>query len=113
MKPPCQPELDQLMYSMAQSSFSPALPLYFRSSRSFQLVTASVPPTKSGRMPNVSALNIVGTYVSQSVGLPANFLPSGPSQNPILIGESPCVGIGLPSGNLPVVKIGNVLSHSL
>ena len=64
-------------------------------------------------MPSVSALNNVGTIVSHSVGSPANFLPSGPVQKPVFIGESPCVGIGRPSGNFPVVKIGTVLSHSL
>src|SRR6516162_9243446 len=64
------------------TSLSAALPLYFGLIKSLQLVIASLPPTRSGRTPSVSALNTVGTTVSQSVGLPAKFLPTGPSQNP-------------------------------
>src|SRR5215471_8068307 len=89
------------------------LPLYFGSSKSPQLVTLSAPPTRSGRMPSVSALNSVGSITSQSVGWPANFLPSGPVQNPALIGDMPMLGIGRPSGNLPSVNIDKVLSQSL
>ena len=56
-------------------SCSAALPLNSGLTRSAQLVIGR--PTRSGRMPSVSALVTVGTPVSQSLGSAANFWPSG------------------------------------
>src|SRR6516165_4356787 len=113
MSPRASSAIATSMLPTTAVSLSAALPLYFGSIRAVQLVIASLPPTRSGRTPSVSALNTVGTIVSQSVGSLANFLPSGPSQNPVMTGESPWFGIGLPLGNLPVVNIDKVLSQSL
>src|SRR3954469_7877204 len=56
-------------------SCSAALPLNSGLSRSAQLLIGR--PVRSGRIPSVSALVMVGIPVSHSVGLVANFCPSG------------------------------------
>ena len=56
-------------------SCNAALPLKSGLIRSAQLVTGR--PTRSGRMPSVSALVTVGTPVSQSVGSAAKVFQSG------------------------------------
>src|SRR5260221_13554997 len=57
-------------------SWSAGLPLNSGLIRSFQLVIGR--PVRSGRTPSVSALVTDGMPVSHSVGLVANFWPSGP-----------------------------------
>src|ERR1700757_3546307 len=58
-------------------SCSAALPLNSGLTRSAQLEIGR--PTRSGRMPSVSALVTVGTAFSQSVGPAANVLRAGPA----------------------------------
>src|SRR5271156_6141668 len=88
-----------------------ALPLYFGSSICFHWVIGSL--TRSGRMPSVSALKIVGIRLNHWVGCLENVFASLPVRKLTLIGAVPWVEAFLPSGISPRVKIGTTLSNSL
>src|SRR6202012_3956105 len=68
---------------------------------------------RSGRMPSVSALYVVGISVMNSVGLGANFLELAPSRYSTFQGAVPWPPIFLPFGNSPLVNTGVMLSNSL
>ena len=98
------------MTPIAAWSCSAALPLKSGLIRSAQLVTGR--PTRSGLMPSVSPLVMVGVPVSQSVGVLENFCPVW-SQYSTVQGAVPCVAALRPSGYSPLVNSGIVLSQYL
>src|SRR5216684_89868 len=90
-------------------SWSADLPLKSGLIRSAQLVIGR--PVRSGRTPSVSAFVTDGIPVTQSLGPPANFWPSGPVAYRMAYGATPCVDALRPSGYSLLVKSGIVLSQ--